>query len=1562
MPQFMHFGTFSKIVTTILISQIIILTILTTKTQAGVIRTSEIASDNSNDKTLEAISARKNDPDIVGNGAATNLEVRNTSTSEGITKPETTKLNNLSHGSTVVVNGSEKRMLLKAVRGDDESTTKAAIFSHNSKNDTISGNVQNISHMYSIDSGLVWNDNLETTSVTPVEITTENVLVEIEELAVKHTQDKKGVTTAENTTINTPIEVKHTDQIAMLHSTELSDNSQEATTFTTKKVDKSALDSMQTESPPVKPTIQVALSSNETTVIPQATQIITTTASTVSKVNISNPNEESNEIHIHNINTTAVKRAKFINDNSTNAQQMNLPDAAEVWSLAGMKTVPKMNHSSVESQLTAPLSVKTAFMEKDLHSDFNNVNDSDSHSEKNLLDWTQIMLNTDLVTKMKTKDNLVLLNKSEDTTTTTTTTAQPISTQVNDITNIVSGYNSLSNISSPTTATTLYNSTSLTTNLPTVLFATSTVSTPESITVTTAILSADITDKKELISKNFPTPSSSVEETTLETISNTQTETTLKRVDDELKEHINVANTLQWQQPTTTTTSAVPQQITTLEQHTTAATVIVTLPDNHSKNTESDIIKSKSNLLDLTSSTPATTQTDGSQNEVNIFKVQKKNNNNEGGGVVMTNANEHDNTYAHNVTTLEHSLTETTTLSLLPTGKVVASANETRFGLNENLQTLKDKNNDVEDGVTVEPAISTTTETILPTVLAKNETILTTTEINNQIGNQLDLDKKENKQENKQAPSDSVTDLISTKTILAETTTEKTTTISSHENELLIFTTKTATTGTTPATTTLAITVATKTTPIPTVTTFSPSLPTIATIGSILETGEASTKVTPVRINNVDVVEEETTTAKITTTGQILNNTSTDSKDASIETNNVIDTLDKPLTTTKTTATTTGAQDKITADDKLVETQSNSLAESDNSFDKDINNKENKDEEKLLTDITTTTMNSASSTTTTTAAPTTTTTSTTTTTIPTTESPLINLLDHTTTKPATTTPVPITTKTEDIYKIIATTTTTTAPLTTAQTTNIPPTISTISPDDIPITTTANLPITTTLNIPTTVASTSVPITTVATTITSFKMLPTSSNDVVGMPPVNTIPPDHTLAGGNIQHSSPTDGNESDVNVIIAITVSIVGVIALILLVAFLYLMRKRQKQMSYGQRCRPVSMDAYSLDNVSVLGSVRRKGAAMRASKRSFGNAAFDDPSLKHNALNATELIKFVDRRSSIFEEFRDVPQIIARPDEVPPGCEDKNRYANVIPLPETRVILQQQHNDVKTEYINANYVRGPKDAPNYYIACQAPLEATITDFWRMIWEQQSRVIIQATDLIENGSEKCAEYLPPSVTLDNHTTFGDFQVTLKNREVKEKYAISTLILKNTLKDASRELTHYWYKWPETGVPNEEAPIIAMLLEARSSLKSYAIEQANELKGKSSTATLRSEANGIVGNGIDELKDVSNISGSSTGTNSSNGEINGNITTDKFKVTTNKHQGPLTVHCSPGTGRTGTIISCDVAIRSLETPKRIVDIPQIVYYIRRGRASAVQTKEQYEFIYKVANMYATKITN
>lgn len=296
-------------------------------------------------------------------------------------------------------------------------------------------------------------------------------------------------------------------------------------------------------------------------------------------------------------------------------------------------------------------------------------------------------------------------------------------------------------------------------------------------------------------------------------------------------------------------------------------------------------------------------------------------------------------------------------------------------------------------------------------------------------------------------------------------------------------------------------------------------------------------------------------------------------------------------------------------------------------------------------------------------------------------------------------------------------------------------------------------------------------------------------------------------------------------------------------------MRKRQKLLKYTQRCRPVGLDAYSLDNVSVFNSVRRKGHG-RQSKRAYGNAAFEDPDLKKHPLTTAALAAFVTARPEIYAEFKDLPIISARIEDVPNGCEDKNRYfngqfyawklfqndfsnsyANVVPLPESRCFLQRIGNDPTTEYINANFARGPRDNANYYIATQAPLESTCADFWRMIWEQNSRVIIMATDLNENGIERCAEYLPPSVVLDNTVLFGDFQVTLKAREVKNKYAVSSLHLRNGATNTWREITHFWYQWPDdktiAPVP-EKASIVSMLLEARTYLKYTLADQVDEI--------------------------------------------------------------------------------------------------------------------------------------
>ena len=69
-----------------------------------------------------------------------------------------------------------------------------------------------------------------------------------------------------------------------------------------------------------------------------------------------------------------------------------------------------------------------------------------------------------------------------------------------------------------------------------------------------------------------------------------------------------------------------------------------------------------------------------------------------------------------------------------------------------------------------------------------------------------------------------------------------------------------------------------------------------------------------------------------------------------------------------------------------------------------------------------------------------------------------------------------------------------------------------------------------------------------------------------------------------------------------------------------------------------------------------------------------------------------------------------------------KNRYANILPYDHSRVILEK---DAYTgsDYINASYVggfNGKKD----YIATQGPLPETMSDFWKMVWEQHCSAIV----------------------------------------------------------------------------------------------------------------------------------------------------------------------------------------------------------------------------------------------
>ncbi|KAK1898504.1 Tyrosine-protein phosphatase non-receptor type 18 [Dissostichus eleginoides] len=88
-----------------------------------------------------------------------------------------------------------------------------------------------------------------------------------------------------------------------------------------------------------------------------------------------------------------------------------------------------------------------------------------------------------------------------------------------------------------------------------------------------------------------------------------------------------------------------------------------------------------------------------------------------------------------------------------------------------------------------------------------------------------------------------------------------------------------------------------------------------------------------------------------------------------------------------------------------------------------------------------------------------------------------------------------------------------------------------------------------------------------------------------------------------------------------------------------------------------------------------------------------------------------------------------------------KNRYKDILPYTDS-------------DYINASFIKGASSDCRY-IASQAPLSSTLTDFWRMIWQHDVKVIVMACREVEIGRKKCECYWSP---VHQSAAFGTFSV------------------------------------------------------------------------------------------------------------------------------------------------------------------------------------------------------------
>uniref|UniRef100_A0A8C7PL92 Receptor-type tyrosine-protein phosphatase alpha n=1 Tax=Oncorhynchus mykiss TaxID=8022 RepID=A0A8C7PL92_ONCMY len=158
------------------------------------------------------------------------------------------------------------------------------------------------------------------------------------------------------------------------------------------------------------------------------------------------------------------------------------------------------------------------------------------------------------------------------------------------------------------------------------------------------------------------------------------------------------------------------------------------------------------------------------------------------------------------------------------------------------------------------------------------------------------------------------------------------------------------------------------------------------------------------------------------------------------------------------------------------------------------------------------------------------------------------------------------------------------------------------------------------------------------------------------------------------------------------------------------------------------------------------------------------------------------------------------------PANMKKNRVLQIIPYEFNRVINPVKRGEESTDYVNASFIDGYRQKDSY-MASQGPLQHTIEDFWRMIWEWRSCSIVMLTELEERGQEKCAQYWPS----DGVMVCGDLSIELKREEESESYTVRDLLVTNNRENKARAVRQFhFHGWPEVGIPSDGKGMINII--------------------------------------------------------------------------------------------------------------------------------------------------------
>ena len=248
------------------------------------------------------------------------------------------------------------------------------------------------------------------------------------------------------------------------------------------------------------------------------------------------------------------------------------------------------------------------------------------------------------------------------------------------------------------------------------------------------------------------------------------------------------------------------------------------------------------------------------------------------------------------------------------------------------------------------------------------------------------------------------------------------------------------------------------------------------------------------------------------------------------------------------------------------------------------------------------------------------------------------------------------------------------------------------------------------------------------------------------------------------------------------------------------------------------------------------------------------------------------------------------------------NRYNDILPFTFNLVPYQNKNIILNKEnqndwYINASFINGPfVGDEKCFIAAQAPIKDTINKFYKMCYNNDIKLIIMLCSFEEEGRKKCEYYLPKNLNIETI-----YENDIKVKILSQENLFDNCIIKREIiidfNGIKKSLIHIqMLNWPDYSMPNKQ-----------------------------------------------------------------NGYLSINFLIDLIsKNRQNYVNSPVVIHCSAGTGRSGTLIAifnlvkCIMFFKNVNYDNHVkpfISVFNIVRKLREQRSGMVSCLEQYKFIYQ-----------